>query len=267
MRDLFLLFVLACVAGGCGYATYERRMDETRRYFTYLDILNQHLSRSVWRGDGVELRAPKQFQLIAPPPAPPASKEDEQEAPQRDPRQPTFTEAVLPGMRGSWKADLTATGGKATLKAYMYVLSNYDLVGKKESEEQAANFNVDVAKTLAKAADQPDTAIEKTTIYDVPKGSKDDVFVHKTSYKMVTPPVPLKIEDDDYRIQIYEHFKDKSPAQVTVVFVLPNNVSPSEKIDRAVDLCLETLNVTQEKAPTMSAPGAPGKVPTKAPGF
>src|SRR5579872_6697431 len=89
-------FALVLLAGGCGHDTYEQRIEETRKYFAYLDRLNMYLSNTMWNGQNVKLKVPKQFQLI---PAP-AKTKGEETAPDKDPRQPPFVDSPLPGLQG-----------------------------------------------------------------------------------------------------------------------------------------------------------------------
>ena len=55
--------IVAAVSAGCGRAKDEERLEESRRYFTYLDKLNQNLGPII-TGKGVQIRVPKQFQVI-----------------------------------------------------------------------------------------------------------------------------------------------------------------------------------------------------------
>jgi len=65
-RTICVVCVTLVVAAGCGRETYERRLEESKHYFTYLDKLNQNLA-APWAGRGIKLRVPKQFQEIAGP--------------------------------------------------------------------------------------------------------------------------------------------------------------------------------------------------------
>jgi hypothetical protein len=256
--------IVTAVAAGCGRATYEHRLDESKRYFTYLDKLNQNLS-APWIGKGVILRVPKQFEVI-PPPKPKAAKKkkgekdakDEPaaaEAPEeepRDPRQPSYADLTFPGLQGAFFSQL-AVGGKAREKGYLYVLTNGDLLGKKGSDEKAAAFNRDVIHTIAQAVGQADPASDKLASNPVPKG---EAWVLPRTFKVVRPAFAATIYGKDYRIEVYNCKQEKN--EVSLVYVLPESVSPTEKLGTNIDLSLETLQLTK-LVPSNAAAGVGGK--------
>jgi hypothetical protein len=246
--------VVAAVAAGCGRDAYERRLDESKRWFTYIDKLNQNLAPQ-WIGRGVKLRVPKQFQVIpGPKPKPKKGAAKGGDAPkdpgdppaeERDPRQPTFADITLPGLVGAFSTKL-ATAGKGHEMGYLYVLTNGELLGRKGSDEKAAQFNNTVIHTIAQAVGQPDPPLEKLASNSVPKADPKDAWVPKRTFKMVRPGFPASIEGKDYRIDIYNCKEQKN--EVSLVFVLPENVSPTEKLASNVDLSLETLEITGRSA-------------------
>jgi len=246
--------IVAAFAAGCGREAYERRLDESKRYFTYLDRLNQNLSPQ-WIGRGVKLRVPKQFDLIpGPKPKPkkgtakgggndaPKDAADPPPDQERDPRQPIFAEITLPGLVGAFSTKL-AMAGKGREMGYLYVLTNGELLGRKGSDEKAAQFNNTVIHTIAQAVGQPDPPPEKLATNSVPKG---EPWVPKRPFKMVRPGFPASIEGKDYRIDVYNCKEQKN--EVSLVYVLPENVSPTEKLASNVDLSLETLQITGRSA-------------------
>lgn len=265
--------IATALAAGCGRETYEHRLDESRRYFTYLDKLNDNLSPQ-WNGHGVRLRVPKQFKVI-PPPAPKAKKKKEtakdgskkgtkdsakdsaKDAPQneenpeeeRDPRQPKYADLTFPGLQGAFSTELSV-GGKAHQPGYLYVLTNGDLLGKKGSDEKAAAFNNNVLHVIAQAVGQPDPATEKLASDTVPKG---EAWVKKRTFKVVRPGFAAGIDGKDYRIDVYNCKQEKN--EVSLVYVLPENVAPTEKLGTNIDLSLETLQVTKVSPMARSAGG------------
>jgi hypothetical protein len=246
--------IAAAVATGCGRETYERRLDDSKRYFTYLDKLNQNLSPP-WIGQGVKLRVPKQFQVIPgpkPKPKKAPAKGGANEAPpepERDPRQPTYAEINFPGLIGAFSTKLS-TAGKGHEMGYLYVLTNGELLGKKGSDEKAAQFNRTVIHTIAEAVGQPEPGPEKLGSDSVPKG---EPWVPKRTFKMVRPGFAASIDGKDYRIDVYNCKEQKN--EVSVVYVLPENVSPAEKLASNIDLSLETLQITRS-SPTVGSPEA-----------
>jgi hypothetical protein len=222
----------------------------------------------------VKLRVPTQFKVV-PPPTPKAKKKketaakggaksdtkdaakDAKEAPaeeenpeeERDPRQPKYADITFPGLQGAFSTELSV-GGKAHLPGYLYVLSNGDLLGKKGSDEKAAAFNNDVMHVIAQAVGQPDPAAEKLANDTVPKG---EAWVPKRTFKVVRPGFAAAIEGKDYRIDVYNCKQEKN--EVSLVYVLPENVSPSEKLGTNIDLSLETLLLTKVTPMARSAAG------------
>jgi hypothetical protein len=244
------LVVLAMCAG-CGRQTYLERLDETKRYFAYEDRLNQYLTRVAWAGKNFQLRVPKQFQPIT-------SNAKEGEASQeRDPRQPVFAEVELPGLQGAWQANFPLTGEEGKGDAWLYLCSNYDLLAKKGDEARAGTFNSEVMQLIATAVGQQVQPIGKLPLYEVPPKT-EEAFVEKRKYHVVSPGIPALHKEKAYRVRIYSYKKEKSPAQVSLIYVLPDNIVQASVLDRAIDMSLETLTVTRDKPPAAAAKGGKG---------
>jgi hypothetical protein len=251
--------VVLAVSAGCGVDTYEYRLGETRRYYAYQEHLNRVLG-PYWSGVGVELRVPKQFNMI-PAPGPPKDKDA---PPPRDPRQPTFAQLDLPGLQGAWEASLplSASGGRAP--GYLYVLSNAYLIMDGAPKEKQADFNRDVLETIAKAIGQQVPELEKLQTVQRPKHGVE-AYVVPVKYKMVNPDWPTTVNDKEYRIQVYAYARTKPDSQVAIILVVPQDLNPAERLDRAMDLCLETL-VVRPPPPRPPQPGK-GKPSSKARGI
>jgi hypothetical protein len=260
-RLAVVCLVLVGMSASCGRATYLERLDETTRYFAYEDRLNQNLTRVAWRGQNFLLRVPKQFQPITPKSKPGAEGED--------PRQPTFAELDLPGLQGAWQASLPLTGGEGNGPAWLYLCSNFELLGKKGDEDKAATFNKDVILKTAIALGQQQKVppLEKLPTYEVPpKG--EEAFVDKLKYRIINPGIPFNIDEKAYRVRIYSYKKDaKSPAQISILYVLPDNAVQAAKLDGAIDMSLATLQVTQEKPAPTQVQGAKGKASARSKSF
>ncbi len=252
--------MLAAAVAGCGRETYEHRLEESRRYFTYLEKLNQNLAPQ-WNGNGVSVRVPKQFvEIPGPKPKPkkkppakgakePPKDPDPPAVEERDPRQPTYADLTFPGLVGAFSTPLSVAG-KGRETGYLYVLTNGELLGKKGSDEKAAQFNNTVVHTIAQAVGQPDPAAEKVASNLVPKG---EPWAPKRTFKVVRPGFAASIDGKDYRIEIFNTKQEKN--EVSLVFVLPENVSPTEKLASNIDLSLETLKVTKV-VPNVGSPAA-----------
>jgi len=259
-RLAVVCLVLLAMSAGCGRETYLERLDETKRYFAYEDRLNQNLTRVAWRGQNFLLRVPKQFQPITPKSKPGAEGED--------PRQPTFAELDLPGLQGAWQASLPLTGGEGNGPAWLYLCSNFELLGKKGDEDKAARFNKDIILKTATALGQQQKVppLEKLPTYEVPpKG--EEAFVDKLKYRIINPGIPANVDDKAYRVRIYCYKKEKSPAQITLIFVLPDNAVQAAKLDRAIDMSLATLQVTQDKPAPTPVQGSKAKATGKSRSF
>ena len=154
------------------------------------------------------------------------------------------------------------TGGEGKGPAWLYLCSNFDLLGQKGDEAKAAGFNGDLIHRIATAVGQQHQVrpVEKLPSYEVPpKG--EEAFVDKRKYKMLNPGIPAIVDDKPYRVRIYSYTKEKSPAQISLIYVLPDNIVQAAGLDRAIDLSLETLVVTQDKPTPAPAKGGKGKAP------
>jgi hypothetical protein len=60
---------------------------------------------------------------------------------------------------------------------------------------------------------------------------------------MIRPGFAASIGPKDYRIDVYNTKQEKN--EVSLVYVLPENVSPAEKLTSNIDLSLETLQLTR----------------------
>lgn len=251
LRLTVIALLLAAAFVGCGRETYLARFDETKRYFAYEDKLNQYLTRVAWAGKSFQLRVPKQFQPIVEKP-----KKGDDTADEKDPRQPNYAELEFPGLQGAWLASFPLTGGAGTGPGYVYVCSNYDLLAKKSDEAKAQAFNAEVILRSATAFGQQGSTKKLSELPTIEVPSKaDDAWVEKHKFHALNPGIPALVNDKPYRVRIYSYKKEKSPAQVSVVYVLPDNIVQASALDKAIDLSLETLVVTRDKPPAGSPKG------------
>ncbi len=252
-RITVLGLFLAAGLAGCGRETYLERFDETKRYFAYEDKLNQYLTRVAWAGKSFQIRVPKQFQPIATK----IAKKGEEEADEKDPRQPKFAELEFAGLQGAWQASFPLTGGAGSGEGYLYLCSNYDLLAKKGDEERAKAFNADVILRCATAFGQQASTkrLSELPLFDIPPKA-EEAFVEKRKFHVLSPGIPALVNDKPYRVRIFSYKKEKSSAQISLVYILPDNIVQASVLDKAIDLSLETLVVTQEKPPTGTAKGA-----------
>jgi hypothetical protein len=259
-RITVLGLLLAAGPAGCGRETYLERFDDTKHYFAYEDKLNQYLTRVAWAGKSFQLRVPKQFQ-----PIPDKAKKGEEAADDKDPRQPKFAELEFPGLQGAWQASFPLTGGAGSGEGYLYLCSNYDFLAKKADELKAQAFNADVIQRAAAAFGQSASTppLSKIPTFEVPPKA-EEAFVDKRKFRVLSPGIPALVNEKPYRVRIFAYKKDKSPAQITLVYILPDNIVQASALDKGIDLSLETLIVTQDKPAASAKGGAKGAKAGKA---
>ncbi len=137
---------------------------------------------------------------------------------------------------------------------YLYVLTNGELLGRKGSDEKAAQFNNTVIHTIAQAVGQPADHVRLIN-WRPTRFRRAEPWVPKRTFKMVRPGFPASIPPEkDYRIEIYNCKEQKN--EVSLVYVLPENVSPTEKLATNIDLSLETLQITGRLSATAGSPEA-----------
>src|SRR5579863_2017254 len=201
-RCVVVGLVVLSVSAGCGRTAYLERLDQTRRWFAYQDRLNQYLDTIAREGKNVRLRAPKAFHAIEP------GKTKSGEESGRDARQPKWAELDFDGLQGAWQASLPLTGNEGYGPAWLYLLSNYDLLAKKENAAKAADFNNDVIRRIAKAVGE--AVPEKLQVHDVPFKRGEDSYIEKMTFHAILPGIADRIDDKPYRIRIYNYQKPKS---------------------------------------------------------
>lgn len=246
-RISVLSLLLATGLAGCGRETYLERFEETKRYFAYEDKLNQYLTRVAWAGKSFQLRVPKEFQPIAAKTKKGEEAKGEEAAEEKDPRQPDYAELEFPGLQGAWQAKFQLTGGAGSGEGYLYLCSNYDFLAKKSDEAKAQSFNAEVIQRAATAFGQQASTkkLSELPVFEVPP--KGEAFVDKRKFHVLNPGIEALVHEKPYRVRIFAYKKDKSPAQISLVYVLPDNIANATALDKAIDLSLETLVVTQDK--------------------
>jgi hypothetical protein len=204
--------------------------------------LNQYLTPQAWVGENVQLRLPNQFQLLS------GKTQINEKGEEHDPRQPAFAEIELPGLQGAWQTRLSLTGGQGQLPGWLYVCSNYHLLAKRSDEARARSFNAEVVQRLASGVGRADTTppIRSLPLLTVPPKAWDG-FAENRKFRVLSPGIAVNIGGKPYRIRLYCYKKDKSPAQITLVYVVPDPfIVEGAALDYAIDVSLETLVVTQD---------------------
>ena len=259
---------------GCGQETYERRLAETSALYSHIQVLEDNLG-GTFADSNISLRPPKQFRLVA---APKADAEGESEF---DPRQPDFVNIELPGLRASFRADLqcgSAGGQDSTQTGYLYLLSNHYLnntpatTGTAKADEgddltgalkkDPSLFTETVMRGFAEALgaqskqgpkpnEWPKESFPRTVAALFPVGSQNP-FVQVS---LVSSEMEATIREQPYDVTAY--LLAEGQTQVLLLFVIPHDILPAEKMRERIDLSLETLRLVGAAA---AVPG-PGGVP------
>ncbi|MCH9723420.1 MAG: hypothetical protein K0U86_00770 [Planctomycetes bacterium] len=241
--SVLLMLSAALSLTGCGSETYEHRLNETAKYFEYVDIRDQALANN-WSSPSVKMRAPIEFKQINGPTAAPAKDSDEAETvdpePTQtiDPRQPDYIDLVLPGLEGAWRVEVPVELDNETkdLPAYLYVLSNHYLLKEKMMDE-ALSFHDEVNNQLASTFNQfLNTEEFKTEKYPKGKGYTDP----KSFLVGIFEP-ETEINGVPYQLRLYLDESGKN--KIVVLLVIPKNISRGSKLDEHMDYSLETVEI------------------------
>lgn len=240
MSFLLLLTLGLAAVVGCGTETYNRRLDETRKLFNYINRLNENLG-TLWSNAGVEIRMPRQFTEI-PPPQMIRNENGELVQDGPDERQPDYSQEELPGLIGAWKGSVEAevAGEYKQVPAYAYIMSNGYLWAKGEQEE-ASNFKNTVAEAVMDGLNLPlfDEEDWKREDYPPTRG-----FVPQQSANVWVTKTDTVV--DETRAEISLHLFQNGDIQIAVLFVYPETISPSERITERINLALETIKISPE---------------------
>ncbi|RPI89680.1 MAG: hypothetical protein EHM42_02610 [Planctomycetaceae bacterium] len=161
-----------------------------------------------------------------------------------DPRQPTYLNTPLPGLRGAFKASVGVIGqGNRVVPAsgYLYVFSNHYLAG---NQDAAARFHNDLTLTLAGALGvlvQPSDSRE----LHLPK--RPDAFVKPTTYTEIEIEPAEQGDELAREFGIATRFSlyliSSGEVQMAVLFVLPRDLDNAERFPLRKLLSLETLRI------------------------
>ena len=240
---LFLLAAGSALVAGCGSQTYERRLNETKKYFDYVDQVNSSLG-APWEEWGIKFRAPREFELIDPPPEPEVDENgdpNESFTPQFDPRQPDYVDLVLPGLVGAWQAAVDVADEDEPRAAFAYVLSNHYLWLQRETDPsiEPTDFHFDVLQKIASALGEPPPADDDDRWsegrFPPGIGYKAQKRVDLIELGNVIGGVAM-----NFSIYIYQ----VNDIQVAVLFVIPQELD--RPMQTAIDFSMEWLEVSGE---------------------
>lgn len=245
-RSLVLLFLLSggyLVLPGCGYQTYERRLQESRLYFAYLEKLNVHLDPPLQVGVIEELRLPIGFRQVKA--IPNASEEQE-----GDPRQPAYLGIELPGLLATFRAelDVSTADAQARKPGFVYVLSNAELL--RTDPDTAANFTQHVMNQICDAVGLPQVDPTKATVETYPRVK---TYVAPKTFQVYRLTTDTELEIDEfgwqYTMELYSHHQ--GDIDVVLMFVLPVGIGSHARLSERLPLMFERLKISA-RLPTSS---------------
>lgn len=249
-RRVWMAFVMGVLslagAVGCGYDTYELRLKQTKDYYNYLEKVEANLAAKY--GDGLivlEMRVPRQFVPIPPPPRPAKREDGGEDPPPVDLRQPDYLTLNFPQLVGAWEASVevsVAGGGRETRKAYIYALSNYwQLIGENPGEAQ--NFTKSLVELIGAALEQTVNETPETEMHPKP-----GTYLPTASYNVYRfKPKPITLQDGgnakvNYIFEVYE--RQNGDIQCPLVVVVPEEVDSREKINERIPMMLDYFKPT-----------------------
>ncbi len=245
-----LLCLAACGLAGCGLETYEQRLEATKKYFAYLDKLDQSLSPP-WRFSPIDgLRVPRQFQEI-PAPQPITNSEGKQELPEVDPRQPDFLNWKIEGLVGAWQTPVDVVVGdqREARTAYLYAVVNSPLFQAGRTTDALAfskNLMIDLANVL-QIPPPEDRSISRLSFPKEKPG-----YLPKLDYDAVNFRPEILIQGAQYDVEYYA--VKQGDNQVAFIILLPRGMDPQSRISERIPLMLESLRVSPNRP--QATPGA-----------
>lgn len=242
---------------GCGLQNYEKRLEETKKYYAYLEKIDTNLAPAWKDGPVDELRVPMQFRPIRKP-APVKNENGELEDDPIDPRQPNYIALSLPGLLGAWEApfDVVVDGTKQQRKGYIYVVSNYSMFNS-ELASQAPDFMRTLLGTISDRLSLPPVELTQGRREQFPKIKADAYTAQNTFDLFEFKSEELLVDGVPYTIDVYTNLQ--KDMQVDILLVLPVGIDSQARMMERVPLMLERLKIDPKKRPARaSGKAAPG---------
>jgi len=243
-REILLTTVICVLIGGCGSQTYDQRLKNTIDYFRFLESRKVNLAGNAWKGAGVEIRVPRQFQLV---PGPGTPAEGDTTPPPADGRQPRYMKGPLPGLIGAWRARVRVTGEEGTVPCDLFVLSNHELFAQEKGTEaldflNAATFQIFDGLGMP----MPDGSEWKRE--EIPEKLGYVKKKHLTKYQ---GPLSQQIHGVDMDTAVY--LTQSGDTRIVILFILPRRISAKENLHNRIPMSLESLVLSATR------PGKAGK--------
>lgn len=260
--------VAAVLLAGCGGQTYERRLEETKKYFEFIEKQNVNLGRN-WSGSGMTFRPPVNYDLMAGPVIKKDAKGKILEI-GPDPRQPEFLgDRKLPGLVAAWKAEYPGDGQRPKANGYIYLLSNYEMYLDPDAEkEQIEKFHGYAVGELCGGLRVPTPPAANWVEEKFPR--IDSYLAQKAYRSTILKPQP-EIDGVKYDVSVY--LQGALPVQAVLISMVPTGARAPTRNHVADAALAERMNLAMEtftnegkkpvKAPQNPAAGGP---PGGAPG-
>ncbi len=243
-------------AAGCGADTYQERLNQTRKYFEYLDQVNVALGKAV-KLDGFEIRVPKLFDQLAPAAVPKEGEAAEQLVPDVDPARLGYFSNVMPeGVMASWKGTVRTEGpgqSDGEAPAYLHLLSNWQRWIEKQTNNdiEPPRYLSDLANQVANALNlQADTS-DSPWDWEMMRGSSP--YVGKKKIESIT----IELTEHNPPLEVHFYKTEAKDVHCALLLILPKAIDPREKMEARIKLTLETLKLPgapPQKAPPKGAP-------------
>lgn len=254
------LFAVAAVwLAGCGGQVYELRMDETKKYFEFIEKQNTNLGR-MWQGSGFALRPPVNYEVMA---GPVIKKGKDGKVIEVGPdlRQPEFLgERKLPGLVAAWKTEYPGDGQQPKAPGYIYLLSNYELFLEAEpNKDQIEKFHGYAVGELCAGLSVPSPAAANWIEEHFPRGP--DYLPEKVYRTAILKPQP-EINGVKYDVTIY--LQETKPLQAVLITMSPQGARAPTRghvaeapLTERINLAMATFS-NEGKRPVKAKPAGPG---------
>lgn len=256
------LVAIMLITCGCGYVDYELRLNESRKYYAFLDKVEQFLlPKWVSSEAPLEVRVPKmtpQFIPMAPPQK--ITREDGSvEEPAVDPRQPDYVDLVFPELVGAWETRfpvIKSDGTHDDRRGYLYALTNYWQL----SSELAADSTKFVTALKLQMAEKLGVPVSDERQELQPIGYP--AYVPHVNYDVFSFK-KIDVDGVFYNFDVYA--KQHGSVIGVLVLVLPEGMESPQKLNERLPLMLGYFNFSPDppraggnrNAPAGSTPAAP----------
>lgn len=239
-RTLLTGLAASLFAAGCGVDTYQSRLEQTRLFFDYMEKVNQALGARTTPFDGVEVRVPKPFVPIIPPPEN-KSKDAPAEPPPLDPKDDPsrlgyHPNVKLEGVLASWRATVALDGqGASEGLAYLHLVSNLPRHVDKQSNNdiEPHNYRRDLINVLSAAYNVQTESTDAPWPWEIMQKFSEYVGKKKVD-SIAIPP-------EDQPINAILYWINQRDVEVGLLLIFPRATDPRLRLEEKMKHTLETL--------------------------